>query len=221
MADDMVVLQCEKCGTRLKVRAVAIKVLKEVKCAKCGHKVPTKGAVPAPEPASVQPAAPPPEPAAPESPVVPAVAAAPEPPRPAVPDLAPELAAARARAAELEQVVAARDAAIEELKRRVAELESRPAPVAPPQADSSAELAETRRTIAEQEARISELQTLWYEKERESRTALSSVSQARQERDAVLGGIRSLLKSYHEAEIQAATDRINQLDERIRKFLGG
>ena len=47
MADDMVVLQCEKCGARLKVRAAAIKFVKDVKCVKCGNKVSTRSLAPA------------------------------------------------------------------------------------------------------------------------------------------------------------------------------
>lgn len=55
MAEEMVVLQCEKCATRLKVRAAVTKVMNEVKCPKCGGGVPAR-------PAS--PGAPPPEPVA-------------------------------------------------------------------------------------------------------------------------------------------------------------
>lgn len=239
MADDMVVLQCEKCGARLKVRAAAIKFVKDVKCVKCGNKVSTRSPAPAAAAAASEvpaattpPAAAEPAPAAPPPPAMPEAASAPSvppppvvpppPPPPAVPpELEQELARAKARVAELERVVAAREADLAECRRRVAELEARPAPVAPPPPDTSAELAEARRLIAEQEQRVGELQSLWYQKEKESRTAQSAVTQARQERDAVLGGIRALLKHYHEAEIQAATDRITQLDARIRQFLGG
>jgi predicted RNA-binding Zn-ribbon protein involved in translation (DUF1610 family) len=237
MADDMVVLQCEKCGARLKVRAAAVKFVKDVKCVKCGNKVSTRAAAPAtaaPEApvAPTPPAAVEPVPAAPPPPVTPEAApalAAPPPPSvptapspPAVPpELEQELARAKARVVELERLVAAREGDLAESRRRVAELEARPVPVASPTPDTSAELAEARRLIAEQEQRVGELQSLWYQKEKESRTAQSAVTQARQERDAVLGGIRALLKHYHEAEIQAATDRITQLDARIRQFLGG
>ena len=88
MADEMVSIQCGKCSTRLKIRAVTAKVMKDVKCPKCGSKVSTKPApaseaVPVPILASPAPEAPAvPEPIAPapvEAPA-PVVAAIPEPP---------------------------------------------------------------------------------------------------------------------------------------------
>ncbi len=88
MADEMVSIQCGKCSTRLKIRAVTAKVMKDVKCPKCGSKVSTK-------PAPVSEAVPVPilAPSTAETPVapvasvptpveapVPVVAAVPEPP---------------------------------------------------------------------------------------------------------------------------------------------
>ena len=76
MADDMVTIQCEKCNTRLKIRAVTAKVVKDVKCPKCGSKVLTK---PAPAPAAIpQPVPETPAPVA-TAPVVPAPVAPPAP----------------------------------------------------------------------------------------------------------------------------------------------
>lgn len=73
--------------------------------------------------------------------------------------------------------------------------------------------------MAEQEERLGQLQELWYEKEKESRAALAMVSKARQESQQLLGQVHALLKSYHEAEIQAATQRITDLEARLSDFL--
>jgi hypothetical protein len=84
MADEMVVLQCEACSTRLKIRAVTARIMKDVKCPKCGRKVSTKSLAPGGEPAPVAPAptvaasGPTPEPASIPAPA-PAPVVAPEP----------------------------------------------------------------------------------------------------------------------------------------------
>ena len=211
MADDMVLLQCEACSTRLKVRAVTARIMKDVKCPKCGQKVPTKNVVapaesapvaapaPAPVPAPDPAATPPPAPVVEKSaePAAPVVAAP-----PVVDDT--ELKLARARVTELEQQVA-------DLNARVRALS-----VPPP---AEAELAQARVIIAEQEERLTQLQQLWYEKEKETRTAVTTAQRAQQERKQALDQIEALLKSYHEAEIEAATDRINNLNVRLQNFM--
>lgn len=226
MADDMVVLQCESCGTRLKIRAVTVKIMKEIKCAKCGHKVSTRGGAPAPAvaPASVPGAD---APAAVLEPV-----AAPPPPAPAalpVPAVAvddtrlreveSQLAATRERVAELERQLAERASAhaaeLERAQQRVREIEAAHANAA----GSGDELAQARKTIAEQEDRLGQLQELWYQKEKESRAAQAQATKARQESQQVLGQVHALLKSYHESEIQAATQRIADLEARLSDFL--
>lgn len=213
MADDMVLLQCEACSTRLKVRAVTARIMKDVKCPKCGQKVPTKNVVAPAESAPV---------AAPASAPVPAPAATPAPapvleksvelaaapviaPPPVVDDT--ELKLARARVTELEQQVA-------DLNARVSALS-----VPPPASPAEAELAQARVIIAEQEERLTQLQQLWYEKEKETRTAVTTAQRAQQERKQALDQIEALLKSYHEAEIEAATDRINNLNVRLQNFM--
>ena len=227
MADDMVLLQCEACSTRLKVRAVTARIMKDVKCPKCGKKVSTKNVVASGEtpaaPVSAVVPAPAPVPAPADLPVaapitaptpapapVPVQAAAPAPaPAPVV--VAPvddtELRLARARVSELEQQVAG-------LTARVAELS-----VPPPTSAAETELAKARVIMAEQEERLSQLQQLWYEKERETRTAITTAQRAQQERKAALDQIEALLKTYHEAEIETATDRINNLNVRLQNML--
>ena len=39
MADDFVVVECEKCATKFKIRAIALKITKDIKCPKCGHRI--------------------------------------------------------------------------------------------------------------------------------------------------------------------------------------
>jgi hypothetical protein len=226
MADDMVLLQCEACSTRLKVRAVTARIMKDVKCPKCGKKVSTKNVVasgdtpaapvaaavpaPAPTPADLPVAAPIAEPTPAPAPV-PVQAATPAPAPAPVVVVAPvddtELRLARARVSELEQQVAG-------LTARVAELS-----VPPPTSAAETELAKARVIMAEQEERLSQLQQLWYEKERETRTAITTAQRAQQERKAALDQIEALLKTYHEAEIEAATDRINNLNVRLQNML--
>ncbi len=217
MADDMVVLQCAACSTRLKVRAVTARIMKDVKCPKCGQKVSTQNVVapaesaPASTPPSAPVAAPVPAPAPTPAPAPVAeksVEPAPAPvvtPPPVVDDT--ELKLARARVNELEQQVA-------ELTARV----SAPS-VPPPASPAEAELAQARVVIAEQEERLTQLQQLWYEKEKETRTAVTTAQRAQQERKQSLDQIEALLKVYHEAEIEAATDRINNLNVRLQNFM--
>lgn len=266
MADDMVVLQCGSCSTRLKIRAVTARIMPDVKCPKCGKKVSTKSIAPAAPSAETPavatpaaPAAPAPEPASAPAPVAekpveapapapvaeptpapkPAPVAAPEPapvvsapvvaPAPVVvPPPAPvpppvvaapvpvvvappvdteELKKARVRIAELEQQVQSLNAKVSELK----------AAVAPSTAD--VELVKARAIMAEQEERLSQLQQMWYEKEKEARTAYATAQRAQQERKFALDQAEGVLKAYHDAEIEAATDRINNLHVRLQQFL--
>ena len=106
MADDTTLLVCDKCGAKLRVRTGLIKVMKTVKCSRCGTAVPTTpkpGAAPAAgDPAPASPPTPPPAPAStPEPAAAPAPIAAPapvaapppppaaEPPAPPAPPAAP------------------------------------------------------------------------------------------------------------------------------------
>ena len=224
MADDMVVLQCEACSTRLKVRAVTARIMKDVKCPKCGKKVSTKSVAasaeaPAPPPAAA--VAPTPAPApTPEPAVEKAVEPAPAPVVAPAPVIAPlpvddtELKLARFRVGELEKQVVEMTSQVAELTARVAALS-----VPPPASPAVAELAHARVIIAEQEERLTQLQQLWYEKEKEARTATTTAQRAQQERKQSLDQIEALLKAYHEAEIEAATDRINNLNVRLQNFM--
>lgn len=217
MADEMVVLQCEACSTRLKIRAVTARIMKDVKCPKCGRKVSTKSLAPGGEPA---PAAPVTAPAPAPVPVsIPAPAPAPVVASESVPvpvSAAPvvvapvddtALQAARARVAELEQQV-------QTLLAKVADVTA-----AAQSSTADADLLRARQEIAEQEQRLAELQKLWLEKEKEARTAQLVAQRAQQERKALLDQMEAVLRSYHDAEIEAATDRINNLNVRLQNFL--
>lgn len=228
MADEMVVLQCEACSTRLKIRAVTARIMKDVKCPKCGRKVSTKSlapgveSVPAAPVATVTAPGPAPEPLSIPAPApAPVVASEPAPvsvpvPVPAAPVVAPvvvapvddtALLAARARVAELEQQV-------QTLLAKVAEVTA-----AAQFSTADADLLRARQEIAEQEQRLAELQKLWLEKEKEARTAQLVAQRAQQERKALLDQMEAVLRSYHDAEIEAATDRINNLNVRLQNFL--
>lgn len=48
MADEeQLILPCDKCGARLKLKPMQAKMLRDVKCGKCGNRIPTSKAVPA------------------------------------------------------------------------------------------------------------------------------------------------------------------------------
>jgi len=228
MADDLVVLQCEACSTRLKVRAVTARIMKDVKCPKCGRKVSTKSPAPstgddAPALSPVERTPEPPaatEPAAPVAPVsavaagavIPTPATVVEAPPVVTPvapvGVSPELQAAQSRIVELEQQV-------KDLTARVADLTAASSGASA----AEGEAARLRGEMAQQEERLSQLQQLWYEKEKEARTAYASAQRAQQERKFTVEQLEAVLRSYHEAEIEAATDRINTLNQRLQKFL--
>lgn len=44
---EQLIVICEKCGARLKLKPIQAKILNEVKCGKCGNRIPTSKAVPA------------------------------------------------------------------------------------------------------------------------------------------------------------------------------
>jgi DNA-binding transcriptional regulator YbjK len=117
------------------------------------------------------------------------------------------LLAARARVAELEQQV---ETLLAKLAEVTALAQSSPA---------EADLLRARQEIVEQEQRLAELQKLWLEKEKEARTAQVTAQRAQQERKAVLDQMEAVLRSYHNDEIEAATDRINNLNIRLQNFL--
>lgn len=226
MTDDSVILQCDKCGAKLKVRQVALKFMKEIKCGKCGNKVSTRAApatgaavadAPAPSPPATESASPPAPPAAPTQPAEPAPTEAPAPAVAAAPLDTPP-----ARVVELEQRLVAAQERVVALERDLAlakdQLAAAQAAAAPA---ANEELAEARRTLHDQEVRLTELQALWYEKEKETRAAMAAASKAAKERDAVIGQIRSVLRSYHEEELQAAAGRITSLEARINQLFAG
>lgn len=217
MADEMVVLQCEACSTRLKIRAVTARIMKDVKCPKCGRKVSTKSLAPGGEPTPAAPVTAPGPAPVPVS--IPAPAPAPVVASESVPVPVPAapvvvapvddtaLQASRARVAELEQQV-------QTLLAKVADVTA-----AAQSSTADADLLRARQEIAEQEQRLAELQKLWLEKEKEARTAQLVAQRAQQERKALLDQMEAVLRSYHDAEIEAATDRINNLNVRLQNFL--
>ena len=249
MSDEMVVLQCESCSTRLKVRAVTARIMKDVKCPKCGKKVSTKSvaptgetipaplaATPAPVVSAPAPAAPSPVPSAEAKPVEPAPTAPEAAPAPVVepvaapvPEPAPESAPAPAPAVVTPPAEPAESAELKLCRARITDLEQQITTLTNQAAELNAQLAKSatadtelammRRQVSDQETRLAQIQQLWYAKEKEARAANAEVLRMQKERKHAIDQLEAVLKAYHEAEIVAATDRINNLNERLQKYL--
>ena len=87
------------------------------------------------------------------------------------------------------------------------------------QAAGSEELQKAKKVLAEQEERLTQVQQMWYDKERELRAAYANLQRAQQERQFTINQLKAVLKEYHDAEIAAATERLTQMDARIQQFL--
>lgn len=263
MADDFVVVECEKCSTKFKIRAIALKITKDVKCPKCANRI-LVSTIKKQAPASATPATTSPAPVAP-APDAPPVAvpppatlppsaearadapapgslapapeavqpAAPVPPSPAPvdtvnPALKKELDEAKELIRELEAKVSKLSGLEVELaaaRQKIQELESRPPPPPPPppaptgSAADAEELKKAQQVISEQEERLTELQRLWYEKEKEARSGYDVASRASKEFDYVTTQFRTLMRSFHEAAIHSAETRLNELEGRIEMLI--
>jgi DNA-directed RNA polymerase subunit M/transcription elongation factor TFIIS len=228
MADDMVVLQCEACSTRLKIRAVTARIMKDVKCPKCGRKVSTKSLAPGGDAGCA---------GRPRSCLLPR----PYLPLPICPWLRHPCARARPGSCASRGACSRtgraggggaggrHGAAL--ARARVAELEQQVEPVADracggvtawPSPTSAAEADLLRARVRRWPSRNSvspSCKNCGYEKEKEARTAITTAQRAQQERKAALDQIEAVLRSYHEAEIEAATDRINNLNVRLQNLL--
>ena len=127
---------------------------------------------------------------------------------PAEPAESAELKLCRTRITDLEQQITA-------LTNQAAELNAQLAKAA----TAETELALMRRQVGDQETRLAQIQQLWYAKEKEARAANAEVQRMQRERKNTIDQLEAVLKAYHEAEIVAATDRINNLNQRLQKYL--
>lgn len=285
MADDgMMIVMCEKCGARLKLKPMQVQILKEVKCGKCGNRIPTSKAIPASaappsvmmpkadldesaKPAVAQPviAPPAPAPAAAKAVTPPPVespkAATPPPP------VAPVVAAKPASATTADEL----NARTSTIKRRTANLGTPPgmnpvtglpysetANMTPENVsqlrkrnreledevnvfrnqilalenqiaqskEEGSRFQELLQRTADAEERATELQDLWYKKEKEFRdleAKVQAITHERDEamavRDSVVNNIKDLLATYHAGEVEAGRKRLHDLDDRIDRFV--
>ncbi len=274
MADDeMMVVMCDKCGARLKLKPGMQKILREVKCGKCGNRIPTSKAMPA--------SAAPPSIAMPkadlEAPAKPAPAPAPEkvvppppvspkaatPPPPVAPVVAPKPATAttadephsrtstiKRRTANLgtppgmnpvtglpySETANMTPESVSQLRKRNRELEDEVNVFRNQILTLENQLAQGKeeggrfqellQRTADAEERATELQDLWYKKEKEFRDLEAKAVAIQHERDeafairdSVLNNIKDVLATYHAAEVETAKKRLHDLDERIDRFV--
>ena len=255
MAEELeaVVVTCGKCNAKFRLKPGVTRFLKDVKCTKCGARIPLSGAkpaaaaadTPAEVPAAPAPATPAPAPAPAaatpattiSTPVAtaPATSSAPDEVtalKQSIADLEARLAVSGRASAELEAsqervVELTRQlAAVQEEARanadKIAQLEQQIAQARSP----SAELEEMQTRLTESEERVSELQQLWYQKEKESREAFDQTDEARKQRDAavlerdrLVAGLRDMLSVYHSNEAEISRKRLADLEDRIGRFL--
>lgn len=146
MNDELATITCDRCQTRLRVKPGLLKVMKTIKCTKCGHHIPV---VPT---ASPPPAEPPPVPApAPTR----ETSAAPESSPESIPPSAPAPAPLRNSEEELEAL---------RLKLRAAEHEL---------AESDARIASLQELWHGKEIELREMSARLHKAEAEAKTALS------------------------------------------------
>ena len=217
MTDNLVTITCNKCQARLKIKPNVFKIMKNLRCTKCGNGIllapfaeaakeaaaapaaaPAPAITPPPVPleAPVAPPEPTPEPIT--APVIapPAVEASPPPPRPApVPH-------------ESVQIIETLTAEIDSLKAEVAALHQK--------------LKTTETELGEADARIASLQELWHSKEIEAREmsartakAEQATQQATDQRDAFLARIKDELSMHLLKERDASLTRFAELEKKL------
>lgn len=277
---ERMIVVCEKCGARLKLKPIQLKILKEVKCGKCGNRIPTSNAVsadaappavddtplPAPEemtlsaPADEQlpePAAATPVPAVPlkSETITPrpsldaAIAASPSleaPVAPAVPFRAPTPPPVKERTQTLKTRTAnfgpsplrPGDESPAALKAQNAELQAEinvfrqqiiglEAQIARQQTQIERfQEPEMLQRIADAENTITELQEVLRQKDASAQDLAARIErlgaerdEAHAVRDSILNNIKDLLATYHSTEYDAARKRLQDLDERIDRFV--
>jgi len=226
MTENLVTITCNKCQARLKIKPNVFKIMKNLRCTKCGNGIllapfaeaareaASAAAAPAtaeavtPPPAPVEPPkstpAPTPEPAsAPSAPSVPPpVTLAPPPPPPPTPRESPsEIAALKTELTQLADENAGLKAEIETLSKKLKKAEFE---------------------LGESDARVASLQELWHSKEMETREMSARANKAEQEaktatsqRDAFLARIKDELSMHLLKERDAALTRFAELEKKL------
>ena len=183
--NDTVSVACEKCGARFRVKPNAYKIMKALKCTKCGTMIPL--AKPAEEPAPPPPAPPPPPVSEPETVVAPPAA---EPVAEAVPAKPAEEDSSAKLLLEIEQLRA---------KLKAAEREN---------AESDARIASLQELWHSKELEVREMSARLAKAEAEAK-------QAREIRDAFLSKAKTELAHYLVGERDAALSRFADLEKKL------
>jgi len=264
-AERMIVV-CDKCDARLKLKPIQLKILKEVKCGKCGNRIPTASAVSAN-------AAPPPAGPAPDTDADDAEQEAPasspsplksetinpsqgagqlEPPPfavPAIPAVSSRLPTPvppwertetpKGRTASfgtspgrpgddspagLKAQIAEREAEINVFRQQILRLEAQ---IARQQSEiENLDEPEMLQRLADDAAQITELKETIKQKDKAYQELEAKLERAEQDRDealairdSVLNNIKDLLSAYHSTEYEAARKRLQDLDDRIDRFV--
>lgn len=234
MTMNHVTIICANCSAKLKMKPGLLKVMKTIKCAKCGKGIILADAVqtdgeeqaiqPAAATAAAAPKPPPPaekpktEPAAPAKPLVkiqpdikPAAAPLPKAPEPTQ------------NAEQIDKLKAAHAEQIAELKaahaRQTAELTANYEKTIE---SLKSELQNSRQEISELDDRVASLQELWHSKEVESRQIADRARKASEEsekvlkmRDDILGRIKRELAVFLVSEREASLARFSELETKL------
>lgn len=240
MTENLVTITCSKCQARLKIKPNVFKIMKNLRCTKCGNGIllapfaeaareaaaaPVAPPVPTPLPApadvlststATAPAPTPvPEPA--PLPSSPAQAPAPAPvlvPQPSAESLA-EIAALTSELAAVKSELAAIKAELTELLNDKSGLKAEIEAL-------GKKLKTTEFELGESDARVTSLQELWHSKELEAREMSARAQKAEQEaksstaqRDAFLARIKDELSMHLLKERDAALTRFAELEKKL------
>jgi hypothetical protein len=197
MNDTLVSVACEKCQSRFRIKPNVFKIMKTLRCSKCGSQIllakfeaAAKAAIaPVPPPVIDTPVLA----TAPEK-VLPPVAETPPPEMPPTPVAVP--------------VVIRNDEEIEKLNSEIEKLQIK--------------LKAADQEVGEMDARVASLQELWHSKELEIREMSARLARAEKEarealaiRDAFLAKAKSELAAYLVGERDAALTRFSDLEKKL------
>lgn len=220
MSDNSAFLVCSKCNTRLSMKPGLLKVLKTIRCSKCGHGINVaeafaanlvemplaeKSSAPVESVASAKP---------PASPASPPTAVA------AVPDAkaAEDVSSLREKLLTAERDIVQLQDKLSRAERETSELKSMLEAVN----RETDELAAARREIDELNDRVTSLQQLWHSKELESRDIAKRAKDAEKLaedalaiRNTFLESARRELAIYLVGERDAALSRFSALEKKL------
>jgi len=188
MNDTLITVACDKCQTRFRVKPNVFKIMKSLRCTKCGNQIPL-----------VKPADP--EPVAPETPPVEAVQAPAPAPSPSPAPVTPPAAA-------VEAPTPSADAEISSLKKEVETLKAKLKTAEQEIGESDARIASLQELWHGKELEIREMSARLAKAE-------NDMKQAMRIRDEFLAKARSELASYLVGERDAALTRFAELEKKL------